>query len=80
VALTIAGDASAPERVRTIALGLVVSPVLEAPTAERLGEDLPEPVHRHRARRDGRRLRRHDPRRRRFEREPDFSVSPVRPS
>lgn len=40
MALTIAEDASAPERVRTIELGLVVTPVLEAPTAERLGEDL----------------------------------------
>ena len=33
-------DASAPAGVRTIELGLVVTPVLDAPTAERLGEDL----------------------------------------
>jgi hypothetical protein len=40
VTLTTAGDASAPAGVRTIELGLVVTPVLDAPTVERLGEDL----------------------------------------
>jgi uncharacterized membrane protein len=40
VTLTTAGDASAPAGVHTIELGLVVTPVLDAPTVERLGEDL----------------------------------------
>jgi hypothetical protein len=40
VALTIAEDASAPAGVRTIELGLVVTPVIDVPTVERLGEDL----------------------------------------
>src|ERR1700727_900249 len=40
VALPTEGDASASAGVRTIEIGLVVTPVLDAPTVERLREDL----------------------------------------
>jgi hypothetical protein len=40
VASTTAGDASAPAGVRTIELGLLVTPVLDAPSVERLAKAL----------------------------------------